>query len=329
MNTHSRSDAEKQVPEYSRIATPTLRSKPKAHQIIRRARPTQFRRHGRKFRVNQERDLRVMRALARYDRGAGVWVCLDTLLAEVRKVEAGLDGGAVRMTWSKRTLVRSLARLRGDELIASHEIRRKERARWGSRTRSLHPEKFLPRECGARSKAECGALEVKGFELHTSVKQDTADTRKSIAPVLSHSAFEPKDKTPDEVKKSGSADDAFLGAFRVLSYRMMDPLLAACVVMWVAYRALRAGTTPKTIAYYLRSEKECPAFSCTAQGEAMLAEAHGRLMKICPKANRLVQQIFKTPIYRQAEQVRDRDRGGWTYSLKDGDRVVWKRWVCE
>lgn len=195
MNTHSRSDAEKQVLEYSRIAKPILRSKPKAHQIIRRARPTQFRRHGRKFRVNQERDLRVMRALARYDRGAGVWASLNTLLAEVRKIEASLDGGAVQMTWSLRTLVRSLTRLRRDGLIASHEIRRKERARWGSRARSLHPEKFLPRECGARSKVECGAREVKGYKLHTSVKRDESRAGARGLSPLPEKALEVQEQT--------------------------------------------------------------------------------------------------------------------------------------
>lgn len=140
------------------------------HVAFCHARSQQFPAEGRKWRILQERDRGVARALSHFDRGAGVWAKLGNILKELRAIESRREPGD-RMTWSRATLKRSLARLELSGILQRKGIRRCPGGQWGSRERTLHPEKLLPRECEPRSKAECEPLRFKDFELHNSRKR--------------------------------------------------------------------------------------------------------------------------------------------------------------
>ena len=293
----------------------------KVHQISRHAWPRQFPRDGRKWRINQERDQRTMRAIAHFERGEGVWASLETILNELQVIEARRDAGD-RMTWSRPTLCRSLARLESSGIMKPHGIRRRAGGRWETRRRSLHPEKLLPvsRECETRWKPECETQEVKDFELHNSKqtlcrvkgsreKPDEPDTPRpktgrvaACAEVLSNEVksrvkpqpnpcleetSKPTQRTPEEV---------FLVAYRVLAW-VYDPITAAALVCWVAYRALRGGTVPRSVRYYTKAAQELDYQRPDYQRQAMLEEAELRLLKVCPEARGLVEAIYGSEIY--------------------------------
>lgn len=140
------------------------------HQIFRHARPRQFTASGRKRRIIQERDRRTAQALSHFDQGAGVWASLKTILRELRVIEARRDPDD-QATWSLATLKRSLARLETSGVEQRHGIHHEGRKKWGTRKRTLHPERLLPRsECEpsirsnvSRRCLECDPLEVKDF----------------------------------------------------------------------------------------------------------------------------------------------------------------------
>ena len=167
MQTVSRS--QRCFPEQARIPSPS-RAVPKAHQIFRHARPRQFTASGRKRRSTQERDRRAAQALSLFDQGAGVWASLKTILRELRAMEARRDPDD-QATWSLATLKRSLARLEASGVERRHGIHHEGRKKWGTRERTLHPERLLPRsECEPsirsnvnRRSLECEPLEVKDF----------------------------------------------------------------------------------------------------------------------------------------------------------------------
>src|ERR1700688_4341942 len=105
---------------------------PKAHQVFRHARPSQFTASGRKYRITRDRDSRTMRALSHFDLGAGVWASLKTVVKELRAIEARRDPDD-RMTWSQATLCRSIARLESSGVLQPHAIHRIGSKRWGTR----------------------------------------------------------------------------------------------------------------------------------------------------------------------------------------------------
>jgi hypothetical protein len=121
------------------------------------AKPWQFGRDGRKFKIVAERSRRVARVLARFgsDDCRSIFPSVDTILTKLRAAETHfpVDGApwARRMSWSRRTVLRYLRRLERIGISVTGGLRRER----GTRCRALNPAKLLsfPRESGTRSKS--------------------------------------------------------------------------------------------------------------------------------------------------------------------------------
>ena len=296
----------------------------RAHQIFRHARPSQFPANTRKHRVTRERDSRTMRALSHFDQGAGAWPKLENVLRELRAIEARRDPGE-RMDWSRATLKRSIARLESSRILQRHGIRRLPGGQWGSRKRTLHPEKLLSLECEPRSKPQCEPLRFKVFELQGSnTKPDKPDTarpetgRAALCSPVSTSEQEttkskPPEKTPVEATANPTPEtphteatertlqQTFLAAFRVLAYQSGDPITAAALVMWIAYRALASEKhrAPESIRYYTRAALEFEYQRPDYQRDAILEEAETRFLKVWPGAAKLIEANMRVKSTRQ------------------------------
>jgi hypothetical protein len=161
------SQPQRSFPEQARIPSPRG-AVPKAHQIFRHARPRQFTASGRKRRITQERDRRTAQALSHFEQGFGVWASRKTILHELQVMEARRDPGD-RVTWSLATLKRSLRRLEGSGVERRHGIRHEGRKKWGTRERTLHPERLLPRsesDPSIRSNVNRQSIESEPLEVN-------------------------------------------------------------------------------------------------------------------------------------------------------------------
>ncbi len=252
--------------QHTRPQTQGLKALPKAHQIFRYARPLQFTAKTRKRRITQERDRRTVQALSHFERGLGVWASRQTVLRELRVMEARREPSD-QMSWSLATHKRSLGRLEESGVERRHGIRHEGRKKWGTRERTLHPERLLPRferEPSIRSNVnrrsfESEPLEVKGFEKsdsranshHPNQKQKRDDDR-----TLSGKDF----SKPTERKaktKSYPEQLAELLAQAKAAILRNDPGLGADVVDTVLddvrARAHGAGTVIGSTEYLLKS----------------------------------------------------------------------------
>jgi hypothetical protein len=293
-------------------------TQPRPHQIFRRARASQFPKDGRKWRINQERDRRTARMVSHFDRGSGAWPALRTMLREMAAMEDRRTPGD-RMGWSRATLCRSLQRLVSAGIVQGHEILRRPGGKWGSRKRSLHPERLLVRECETRWKPEHETQRFKSFAVHSSKPpSDAHDTprpktgRRAVrtdSEPQSVPQLQPETVPVEQAPKPRTPDDAFLTAFRVLAVEQRDATRAASLVMWIAYRALRAGKIPRSTRYYVKAAQ---AFEWQWQehvGSALLEEAEGRFLKVCPRARPLVESIYSSEIHRDAQRTANVARG--------------------
>jgi len=162
-------------------------------------------------------------------------------------------------------------------------------------------------------------IRVKSLSITSFRKADTSDTPKDAAHALSQALS-------DQKPKAKTSDDAFLVAFRVLAFRLADPLLAAVMVMWIAFRALKAGSVPRTASYYVRSALQFTRQWPEYQQDAILAFAEERLLKVCPTAKGLIRKIYAMPVYKRAESQRGPGRWAegdpWVYPGLGGWRFV-------
>jgi hypothetical protein len=104
-----------------------------------------------------------------------VWASRQTILHELQVMEGRRDPGD-GMKWSLATVKRSIARLEASGIVRRHRIRHEGLKKWGTRERTLHPERLLPySECEpsirlnvSRRSLESEPLEVKDFETSDS-----------------------------------------------------------------------------------------------------------------------------------------------------------------
>jgi hypothetical protein len=107
-------------------------------------------------------------------------------------------------------------------------------------------------------------------------------------------------------------EQVFVAAFSVLARITNDPVGAAAFVQWVLYRALAARSIPLAISYYRRAFQNAvsgrdwkfPDYGDDTFGPLFLDDAESRLLKICPAARPLIQEIYASPLYRSAVQGR-------------------------
>jgi hypothetical protein len=119
---------------------------PKPRDVFLHAKPWQFGRDGRKFKVVAERMRRLSRVLARFDRSgdcASIFPSVGTLLEGVRSAERNYpEQGAPwarRMAWSRRTVFVYLKRLERTGISTASGLS----SYHGTKRRTLHPEKLL------------------------------------------------------------------------------------------------------------------------------------------------------------------------------------------
>jgi hypothetical protein len=98
-------------------------------------------------------------------------------------------------------------------------------------------------------------------------------------------------------------DDVFLKAFDVLA-QITEPIEAADLVMWIAYRAIVAtqrgtGSLPRSVAYYTRSAVNLKRQHPDYYAARFLEEAETRLLKVCPTAKPLIEKIISSEIYQE------------------------------
>jgi hypothetical protein len=130
------------------------------------AKPWQFGRDGRKFKIVAERMRRVARVLARFDGSgecASIFPSVETILERLRTAELNYPEHAApcarRMTWSRRSVFAYLKRLETGQISSKAGLS----SYHGTKRRALHPERLLsvplesctpiPRESCTRSKS--------------------------------------------------------------------------------------------------------------------------------------------------------------------------------
>ena len=121
-------------------------SGPKPRDVFIHAKPWQFGRDGRKFKIVSERLRRLSRVLARFDRSGdcrSIFPAVTTILDRLRSAELNYpkDGAPWlrRMAWSRRTVFVYLQRLERAKISTSSGLT----SYRGTKRRELHAEKLL------------------------------------------------------------------------------------------------------------------------------------------------------------------------------------------
>jgi hypothetical protein len=278
------------------------RANEEPHAIFRRARPWQYGKRGRKYRVMQERCRRLARALSRFDPSGTctrIFPSVETILRGLQELETRYAEES-RMTWSASTVFRTLGRLRATGILTERGLTHMH----GTRLRVLHAERLLvcPVESDSPARRQCDRQKV--FRKRQKAKRsDKPDARSSAKPAEASAALAVSNLSPPPPKTPANPDEAFLRAWSVLCYQY-DPIEAESLVSWVAYRSLAAGSVPRSIRYYTKAVENIYSIEFVGAGyeEAIHDEGANRLLRMCPSAADLLQQIRRSPAYQRAAQ---------------------------
>lgn len=158
--------------------------KPLAADLFRHARPWQFPGDGRKSRLIKERERRLTRCCAGFDRTMScenIYPAVDTILRRLRETELVYPAvkrkrgrpisGREPLAWSRRTVFRYLARLEKAGIVSRGGLNTQRR---NTRRRVLHPDKLLfsPVQSGT---PQCGTQSSSPRKFHT-IKKKRAET---------------------------------------------------------------------------------------------------------------------------------------------------------
>jgi len=148
---------------------------------------------GRKAKVQGERMVRLLRVLIRFDAtgtGECLYPSLTSILKAVRERESLYPKS---IAWSRRTVLRYLARLRDSDIEKPNGGKRWAGGQW-TRRRILHCSKILPlpvRESGTFEESNLAPKKSKTFASHSTHRLESAKTAAS----LSRNAFEVQNQT--------------------------------------------------------------------------------------------------------------------------------------
>jgi hypothetical protein len=251
---------------------------------------------GRKTRIRQIRMQHAARVLSKFDpsgRCQDIRPAANTILRELMAAELRYDERD-RLKWSRRTMFRAFGWLEEAGILTSRGLT----AEHGTRRRALHQESLLPvgGECGTPGRPECGTQEVKVFQSHKP-EPEKPDPSQLAKPASRDAALATSELIPiqDEAKQCRNGNDAFLRSARVLMWTH-GAFEGAALTMWIAYRALRAGTVPKSIRYYANAAEN---FGHQYENTGVLQEAEGRLLAACPRSRGLVDAVYASKEYQQ------------------------------
>lgn len=146
----------------------------RANQIIRHVQARQFPTQGRKARVQGERMVRLLRALVRFD-ATGTGECLYPSVTSILKVVRERDSRYDKpMSWSRRTVLRYLAKLRSAGIEQANGGKRWRSGQW-TRRRILHCSKILPLpvpESGTFERSNLAHKKSKAFASHNTHRDE-------------------------------------------------------------------------------------------------------------------------------------------------------------
>jgi len=153
-----------------------------AADLFRHARPWQFPGDGRKSRLIKERERRLTRCCASFDRTMScenIYSAVDTILRRLRETELVYPAvkrkrgrpisGRERLAWSRRTVFRYLARLEKAGILIRGGLNSQRRK---TRRRALHPDKLLFSAVQSGT-PQCGTQSTSPRKFHTIRKKRT------------------------------------------------------------------------------------------------------------------------------------------------------------
>jgi hypothetical protein len=164
-------------------------------------------------------------------------------------------------------------------------------------------------ECGRTSTSECGRVTaVKQLQLGKDFKTDT--TKTVVGPCKSFLQKQKKETAaPPVVHTPQTACDAAYWFFMSPVGLELGEDDAYALVCWILYRALRAGTMPRTLSYFIKSAENFFKHYTQEQGIALLKEAEGRYDGKC-KPKRLIEEQ-ESKVDRPKVLKEPREKGPW------------------
>jgi hypothetical protein len=274
------------------ICTPVADSRPKPHQIFRHAHPWQFAAEGRKWRVVQERQRRLARVMARFDASGhcrNVYPSIATVLRKLREAETDVTKP---LTWSRRTVFSYLSHLSRAGVASRGGLTTVH----GTRRRALHADRLLLKPIAHESctpgRRESRTRRIYKKHQKPNSKADTSRHEKHVPATAA--------------TRQRTYDDVFMQAFHVLTHSV-GAVEAGARVAWIAYRALQAGHLPESTRYYLKASKNFELQHEDHVREQLSAEGEDRLLRICPTASRLLDEMRATPEYKAAQLSSERE----------------------
>jgi hypothetical protein len=227
-----------------------------ANQVIRHVQARQMPTDGRKSRTQGERMVRLLRTLIRFD-ATGTGECLYPSVASILKALLARESLYPEpMNWSRRTVLRYLARLRGSGIETANGGRRAAGGKW-TRRRILHCSKILPLpvgESGTFERSNLALNKSKASASHNTKRNEPHSARtasRAFAPYkqnLSKAKPKPRQYRVSEFKRVGIAlsvlnaltarydeDTAWRGLFWAMRPTASDPSCERKVTSPVAY----------------------------------------------------------------------------------------------
>jgi hypothetical protein len=250
------------------------------------AKPWQFGRQGRKYRIVAERMRRLSRVLSRFDRSGNcksIFALVKTILERVRSAELHYPEQGPpylrRMKWSRRTVFEYLRRLEAQKICSKAGLL----AYHGTRRRLLHAERLLSvpvESCTStrrESRTRIESLDSKKVHLGGKKHNHHADDAACVPK-------EPYRRSAESVPyQTRLARFTAMARLNILARTTESPESVDWILRTVIGRALQARTTIRSAAYLERGFE-----SQVADDEAQLERGGAELVATASEMRRKI-----------------------------------------